>query len=147
MQYHVLDNFILNTAKFGSYFSEAKNIFKLIYITALNQQLNKTKKEKERQAGSGQAEPDLGQIQPSQLAGQPGVKGEAVRGYGRRIRRRSTAVRRRCRELLHAREKARRWLGFCGRGAYRGRRGQSRVGIGRGKVGEDGGSCRACMQG
>jgi hypothetical protein len=43
------------------------------------------------EAGSGRASPDMGQIRPSRLAGQPGVRSEPVRCLGRSIRRRSTA--------------------------------------------------------
>jgi hypothetical protein len=48
--------------------------------------------------------------------------------------------------LLHEREELDPGLGFCGKGAYRGRRGQARAGIGRGDVGGGEGGLRWCMQ-
>jgi hypothetical protein len=56
------------------------------------------------------------------------------------------AERRHPRRSLHARERARRRLGFRRDVAYRGCRGQARVGVGRGEVGDGGGSRRCCMQ-
>jgi hypothetical protein len=54
---------------------------------------------------------------------------------------------RRPRRTMHAREELRPGLGFRGVAAYRGRRGQVRVGIGRGEVRGGEGGLRRCMQG
>jgi hypothetical protein len=48
--------------------------------------------------------------------------------------------------MLHAREGAQSRLGLHEGGAYRGRRGQARAGLGRGEVGEDGCRCKSRMQ-
>jgi hypothetical protein len=117
----------------------------ILFAAGLSTQ-TKSQRKKLKKAGSGRALPDLGQIRHSRLAGQPGVDEAVWARPGHPIRRRSTAVRRRPRLLLHARERARLWLGFCGEWAYRGHRGQVSAGIGRGEVGEDGCRRRSCMQ-
>jgi hypothetical protein len=67
------------------------------------------------EAGSGWASPDLGQIWPSRLVGQPGVRGEPVRCLGRSIRRRSMAGVRRPHRLAAGFGRDTRFQSGCGR--------------------------------
>jgi hypothetical protein len=63
------------------------------------------RKKNMEEAGSGRASPDLGQIWPSRLAGQPGVAEAVWARPSHPIRRGSMAGHRRHRRLLHAHER------------------------------------------
>jgi hypothetical protein len=74
MQYQLINNFVKKPTKFISQFSEQQTFLKRIKAQHINSKWiyqGKEKKEKAGQAGSGQAEPDPGRIQPSWPASQP----------------------------------------------------------------------------